>query len=109
VSPPWLEQLQIEWVDPLEFLDLWQPDWKKTFAPMNAAPPKWQRVWRNGIGLPRQGYCVRDKLLFKTGFYSDRLWVPCPKANLEILKKLHDSALAGHSGRHKTVARVQER
>ena len=54
---------------------------------MYAASPKCQRVWRNGVGLPRQGFFVRDKLLFKTGFCSDRLCVPCPKARLEILKK----------------------
>jgi len=72
VSPPWPEQLQDEWVCPTQFLDLWQPDWNKTFAPLYAASPtfaplyaaspKWQRVWRNGIGLPRQGYFVRDNL-----------------------------------------------
>ena len=41
------------------------------------------------------------------GFYADRLCVP--KARVEILTRLHDSAFAGHSGRHKTAARVQER
>jgi hypothetical protein len=109
VSPAWLEQLQDEGVCPTQFLDLWQPDWNKTFAPLYAASPKWQRVWRNGIGLPRQGYFVRGKLLYKTGFYSDRLCVPCPEARLAILRHLHDSALAGHCGRHKSAARVQER
>jgi len=66
-------------VCPTQFLDLWLPDWNKTFAPLYAASPKWQRIWRNGIGLPRQGYFVRDKLLYKTGFFSDRLCVPCPE------------------------------
>ena len=70
---------------------------------------RWQRLWRNGRGLPLQGYFVRDGLLFKSGFYSDRLCVPCPTARIEILRKLHDSALAGHCGRHKTACRVQER
>ena len=43
------------------------------------------------------------------GFYSDQLCVPCPAARVQILQRLHDSALAGHCGRHKTAARVQER
>lgn len=55
------------------------------------------------------GYFVRENLLFKTRFYSYWLCVPCPEARIEILRRLHDSAMAGHCGRHKTAARVQER
>ena len=82
-SPPWLEQLQDEWVCPTQFLDLWQPDWNKTFAPLYAANPKWQRVWRNGIGLPRQGYFVRDKLLYTIVYTVAVLRPATPAPNLE--------------------------
>jgi len=105
VTPAWLEQLQSEWVDPTVFLDLWRPDWEVTFKPLYVTGC-WQRLWRAGKGCPRQGYFVRENLLFKVGSYSDRLCVPCPEARVEILRRLHDSALAGHCGRHKTAARV---
>jgi len=98
-----------EWVSPQEYLDLWRPNWTETFSPLCAAVERWQRLRRHGNGRPRQGYFVRGGLLFKIGFYSDRLCVPCPKARVVILRQLHDSALAGHCGRHKTAARVQER
>ena len=47
--------------------------------------------------------------MFRTGCYCDRLCVPCPEARIEILRGLHDSAMAGHNGIHKTACRVQER
>ena len=96
VSPPWLEQLQDEWVAPTEFLGLLQPDWKAIFPPLYAASPTWQRVWRNGIGLPRQGYFMRNNLLFKTGSYTDRLCVPCSAVRLAIstIRPSRDSVAA---------------
>ena len=107
-TPVWLEQFQNEWVDPTAFLDLRRPDWKATFKPLYVAG-SWQRLWRDGKGRPRQGYFVRGDIFFKVGFYSDRMCVPCPAARVEILRRLHDSALDGHCGRHNTAARVQER
>jgi hypothetical protein len=71
VTPPWLSRLHEEWVSPTEFHTLWQPRWKETFAPLYAATPKWQRLWRNGAGHPHQGFFVRGNLLFKVGFYTD--------------------------------------
>ena len=109
MTPPWLARLHEEWVSPTEFHTLWQPRWKETSSPLYAATPKWQRLWRNGAGRPHQGFFVRDNLLFKVGFFTDRLCVPCPDARIEILRQLHDSAMAGHCGRHKTAARPQER
>ena len=108
-TPAWLSQLQNEWVNPKQFLDLWRTDWATTFAPLYSATRKWQRLWRQGQGRPQQGCFVRGNLLYRVGHYSDRLCVPCPAAQIEILKTLHDSPLAGHSGLHKNAARVQER
>ena len=108
-TPAWLARPQTEWVSPAEFLDLWRPEWKVTFPPLYAALGKWQRLWRHGDGRPNQGFFVRGKLLFKVGFYSDRLCGPCPEPRIEILRRLHDSALASHCVRHTTAARVQAR
>lgn len=109
VAPPWLEQLHEERDNPTEFLDLWRADWKTSFAPLYAERPKWQRLWRNGQGTPQRGFFVRGGLMFRTGCCCDRLCVPCPEARIEMLRGLHDSALAGHNGVHKTACRVQER
>ena len=47
--------------------------------------------------------------MFRTGCFCDRLCGPCPEARIEILRGLHDSAMAGHNGIHTTACRVQER
>jgi len=108
-TPEWLEDLRKEWLDPREFRNLWQDDWVSRFKPLYSSTLAWRRVWRKGQGLQAQGYFVRDNLLFKLGPYSDRLCVPCPDARVAILQRLHDLPIAGHCGRHKTVARIQER
>ena len=108
-TPPWLAQLQDEWTKPTKFQDLWRDNWKTDFAALYAVTPQWQRLWRHGQGLPQRGYFVRGGLMFKIGCYCDRLCVPCPGTRIEILRSLHDCALAGHSGVHYMAARVQER
>ena len=109
VAPPWLEQLHEESVNPTAFLDLWRDDWQTSFKPLYSETPKWQRLWRNGQGTPQRGFFVSGGVMFRAGCYCDRLCVPCPDARIEILRGLHDSALAGHNGVHKTACRVQER
>jgi hypothetical protein len=108
-TPPWIADLQREWVDPTEYLALWNPDWAQTFEPLYASTRKWQRVWRQGKGRPHKGWHVRGNLLYRTGIKGDRLCVPCPDAQIAILKLLHDSSMAGHGGVTKTVLRLQER
>jgi len=79
------------------------------FKPLYSSTAAWRRVWCKGRGLQAHGCFVRGDLLFKQGPYSDRLCVPCLHARVAILKQLHDTPMAGHGGRHKTAARIQER
>ena len=108
--PAWLEQLQDEWVDPTGFFHLWRPNRKKMFPPLYTKEGGGrQPLWCNGQGRPRQGQFVRGGLICKVSSFSDRLCVPCTAARAEILRRLHDSTLAGHCGRRKNAARVHER
>ena len=75
-TPTWLARLQDESVNPTEILDPWRPDLVLQFTPLYSETSKWQRLWHNGAGCPHRGFFVRVGLLFKTGFYSDRLCLP---------------------------------
>ena len=95
-TPPRLDELNRQWVDSQVFLDFWRPDWKTTFTPLYASTPHWQRLWCAGRGRPGQESFLRGDLLCQMGLYSDRLCVPCPKARIEILTRLHGLGRVPH-------------
>ena len=59
--------------------------------------PQLLRIWQKGQGLSILVCVGRGGLLFKLGPSSNRLCIYCPR--VEILRRLHDSQMAGHCGR----------
>ena len=62
-------------------------------------------MWK-AKGDERWGYFEFQGLLWKNGATGPRLCVPAGANKVEILSIVHDSKLAAHGGRHRTLARA---
>ena len=70
-----------------------------------ATDKEFKDIWENN-GDDRWGYFKFQDLLWKVGPAGPRLCVPTGANRVEILEIVHDSKLAAHGGRHRTLARA---
>ena len=78
---------------------------RREWPALYATDKEFQEVWK-AKGDDRWGYFVFQDLLWKNGPAGARLCVPTGADKVEILGIVHDSKMAAHGGRHRTLARA---
>ena len=84
-----------------EFLDTAKAQWPSLYAEDKEFGPMWKSK-----GDVRWGYFEHAGLLYKEGPAGPRLCVPRGVSKVPILEQVHDSRMAAHCGRQRTLARA---
>ena len=69
------------------------------------ADAEFSSVWAES-GDVRWGYFTHNKLSYKESPTGPRLFVPLGANKVSLLEQVHDSRMAAHCGRHRTLARA---
>ena len=84
-----------------EFLTTAQEQWPSLYE----ADAEFRDIWAAG-GDVQWGYFTHNKLLYKEGAAGPRLCIPLGADKVPLLEQVHDSRMAAHCGRHRTLARA---
>ena len=84
-----------------EFLTTAQSQWSALYE----ADAEFSSIWAAG-GDVQWGYFTHNKLLYKESPTGPRLCVPLGANKVPLLEQVHDSRMAAHCGRHRTLARA---